>query len=88
MASGDRISLSEVLENLENDDFDDLVAEGSDDNLGMDTDYSNCCDSDNFRQRYVHVLCDIEKVYVHRRQACMYAWIHIVQKVNWVHWYI
>ena len=37
-------SHSEVLDNLEND-FDDLVAEGSDDDLGVDTDYS--CDSDN-----------------------------------------
>ena len=45
MASSHRISLSEVLDNLEDDDFDDLVAEGSDDNLGMDTDYSY--DSDN-----------------------------------------
>ena len=44
MASSHRISLSEVLDNLEND-FDDLVAEGSDDDLGMDTDYSY--DSDN-----------------------------------------
>ena len=38
-------SHSKVLDNLENDDFDDLVAEGSDDDLGMDTDYTY--DSDN-----------------------------------------
>ena len=45
MARSHRILLSEVLDNLENDDFDDLMAEGSDDDLGMDTDCS--CDSNN-----------------------------------------
>ena len=34
MARSHRISLSEVLDNLESD-FDDLMAEGSDDDLGM-----------------------------------------------------
>ena len=50
MARSHRILLSEVLDNLENDDFDDLMAEGSDDDLGMDTDYSY--DSDNLLGRY------------------------------------
>ena len=36
--------LSEVLEDIENEDFvDDLMAEGSDDDLGMDSD----CDYDS-----------------------------------------
>ena len=40
MARSYRIPLSEVIDNLENEDFDDLIAEGSDDDLGMDIDYS------------------------------------------------
>ena len=35
MARSHRILLSEVLDNLGNDDFDDLMAEGSDNDLGM-----------------------------------------------------
>ena len=33
------MNLSEVIDNLDNGDFDDLMAEGSDDDLGMDIDY-------------------------------------------------
>ena len=41
------MNLSEVIDNLDldNGDFDDLMAEGSDDDLGMDIDYDY--DSDN-----------------------------------------
>ncbi len=47
MARSHRISLSEVIDNLENDGFDDLMAAGSDDDfLGMDVDY-DLYDSDN-----------------------------------------
>ena len=45
MASSYRIPLSEVIDNLESEDFDDLIAEGSDDDLGMDIDYSYNSDS-------------------------------------------
>ena len=33
------MNISEVIDNLDNGDFDDLMAEGSDDDLGMDVDY-------------------------------------------------
>ena len=38
MASS-RMSISEVIDNLDSGDFDDLMAEGSDDDIGMDVDY-------------------------------------------------
>ena len=33
------MNVSEVIDNLDSGDFDDLMAEGSDDDLGMDVDY-------------------------------------------------
>ena len=39
MASSRRMNISEVIDNLDSGDFDDLMAEGSDDDLDMDVDY-------------------------------------------------
>ena len=46
MARSHRICLSEVIDCLDNEEFDDLMAPGSDDDLGMDVDY-DLYDSDN-----------------------------------------
>ena len=35
------MNVSEVIDNLDSEHFDDLMAEGSDDNLGMDIDYDS-----------------------------------------------
>ena len=39
------MSVTEVIDTLDSGDFDDHIAEGSDDDLGMDVDYDY--DSDN-----------------------------------------
>ena len=38
MARSHRTPLSEVIDNLEDEDFDEFMADGSDDDLGMDVD--------------------------------------------------
>ena len=35
------MNVSEVIDNLDSEHFDDLMAEGSDDDLGMDIDYDS-----------------------------------------------
>ena len=41
MARSCRINVSEVIDNLDREHFDDLMAEGSDDDLDMDIDYNS-----------------------------------------------
>ena len=43
--NGRMLNVSEVIQTLDSGDFDDLMAEGSDDDLGMDVDYDYYSDN-------------------------------------------
>ena len=45
MARRSRLSVNDILQHLDTDDSYDQMAEGSDDDLGMDTDYDYDSDS-------------------------------------------
>ena len=48
------LNVSEVIQTLDSGDFDEPMAEGSDDDLGMDVDYDDDSDNSEGIIQYLH----------------------------------